>query len=140
MRIAFSRSQSVNLRICKMHLREDGIFQIEVKANELFSLEDAMEVRAQKERICPILTPNLWIIGEHTNPDKDAREYACLKENTSFRSADALVISSLSQRIVANFYLKVNKPPVPTRFFLTESDALKWLQQFLQEKNQPTLQ
>jgi hypothetical protein len=115
-----------------MYIREDGIFQIDVKADELFSLQDAIEVKTQKEKICGNKqTPNLWIIGAHSNPDHEAREYACLKENISFHSADALVISSLSQRIVANFYLKVNKPPVPTKFFLSEKEAEEWLQQFI---------
>jgi len=41
--------------------------------------------------------------------------------------ADAFVIKSLSQKIVANLMIKINKPSVPTRFFDKIEDAEKWL-------------
>jgi hypothetical protein len=54
-----------------------------------------------------------------------------VKENKDSRSADAFVIYSLPQKLVGNFYLKVNKPPVPTRFFKTPEEAIRWLRKFV---------
>ncbi len=39
----------------------------------------------------------------------------------------AIVISTLSQRILANFYIKFHKPLITTKVFNTHSEALTWL-------------
>lgn len=44
--------------------------------------------------------------------------------------ADAIVVVGLLQRITADFYLKFNKPEVPTKIFRTEIKAREWLLKF----------
>jgi hypothetical protein len=67
----------LTLRTGKAFLREDGIFQIELRPNELFNLEDVKELKREKAKICgKKRLPNLWIIGAYTNPDHEAREFA----------------------------------------------------------------
>ena len=39
-------------------------------------------------------------------------------------------IKSLAHKILASFYLKINKPVVPTCFFNNKIDAEKWLKSF----------
>lgn len=50
--------------------------------------------------------------------------------NRNTRSkADAFVLDSLAKRLIINFYIKHNKPKVPTMTFSSEQEALTWLRQ-----------
>lgn len=51
------------------------------------------------------------------------------------RKAQAIIIDSLPNRLLANFYIKFHKPENPIKIFEKEGEALKWLKQFLPEKN-----
>ena len=46
-------------------------------------------------------------------------------------SARAMVIKQLGHRIAGNFYIKFQKPIIPTRIFNSHEEALIWLKQFL---------
>jgi hypothetical protein len=121
------------LRICELCLREDGVLRIYIKAGEIFNLDDAKElIAAGKELGRGKPVRNLIVLGEHATADPEAREYAATKEAAKYRRADAFVIKSLAQRIVANFYLKFNKPFTPTKVFSSEDCAEAWLMHFSQ--------
>lgn len=124
------------LRISKVTLRQDGILRIDISANELFNLEDAKQVVEEAGRIGGgKVMANLIVIGADTTADSEARAYASSEIGSIYKIADAMVISSISQKIVANAYLKFNKPVRPTKFFTNEVTALKWLRQQLTEHN-----
>lgn len=46
------------------------------------------------------------------------------------RIADAFLVRSLSMRLIANFFIRVTKPKIPTRLFTSEVEAFKWLDGF----------
>jgi hypothetical protein len=109
-----------------------GIFQIAMKEHETIHLEDTKEIRWLKLELCGnVPAPNLFLMRKFSIPDHEARAYASTKESALYRSAEALVIYSLAQKLVANFYLRFNKPIVPTRFFQDEEEAIKWLLPFV---------
>lgn len=60
----------------------------------------------------------------------EARSYAALHQNKLNRIATAFVVNSFAEKLVINLYIKFNKPAVPTRMFLSEANALKWLKAF----------
>ena len=60
--------------------------------------------------------------------DKEAREYMS-SEGTFSVKASALLIDSAISKFIANFFLQVNKPKIPTRLFTSKSAAFKWLRQ-----------
>lgn len=53
--------------------------------------------------------------------------FAQNEHHSAIRLSQALILSSLAHRIVANFYLKFNKPNCPARIFGTPADALDWI-------------
>ena len=65
----------------------------------------------------------------HVDSTAEARNYYAASEYARYRYADALVIESLATRLVINFYLSINKPPVPSKMFTDKEDAMKWLLQ-----------
>jgi hypothetical protein len=116
------------LRISKIKLREDGILHIDIKPNEIFTASDVREVVSAAGLIGGgEKFANLITVGQFTTPDKEAREMASSEEWCKYKLADAFVISSFAQVMVANFYIKYNKPCRPTKYFLSESEALVWL-------------
>lgn len=70
---------------------------------------------------------NLFEFEPHVDLDPEVRNWASSPNGNLFTTADALVISSLAHKLLANFYLKYNKPVKPTRIFNQQEKALKWL-------------
>lgn len=58
---------------------------------------------------------------------KEARENAIKLEKDTPVIASALIVNNLASRIVANFYIKVNKPKIKNKLFGTMEEAAKWL-------------
>lgn len=58
---------------------------------------------------------------------KEARENATKIEHLSPVGKSAVVADSLPYRIIANFYLRVNRPKNPYKVFGTEKEAVIWL-------------
>jgi hypothetical protein len=65
---------------------------------------------------------------EVTQFDDSARVFSASEEGSKYSVAEAFVVKSLSQRLIANFYVKVNKPPIPSKVFNSEKEAIKWLE------------
>lgn len=121
-------SNTIKTRISQVSLRDDGILFIDIAKEEQFTIDDMKElIEAAKEIGGGKKFLNLIIVGHNTLPDKEARELSTSSEGSIYKLADAFVISSLAQALIANFYLKINKPVVPTKFFKTETDAIAWL-------------
>jgi hypothetical protein len=64
---------------------------------------------------------------EFINITPEARKLIRTLESIVPISSRALVIESLNQRILANFYIRFYKPIVPTKIFNNYEDALQWL-------------
>lgn len=125
-------SEQIQLRITTVQLRPDGVLDIRIKPEELFVEQDAIELIEAAGRIGNgKRMANLIRVGKYTTADNPARALSCSQFGSRYKLADAFVISSMPQAIVGNFYLKFNKPCVPTRFFFSEQEAEEWLKQFL---------
>jgi hypothetical protein len=115
-----------------MFLREDGIVQIDVFPEEEITIEDVKQgVEYLKEIGGGKKFPLLFIAQEYSMPSDATREFLADRNSIPFSIAEAFVICSLPQKIVGNFYLRVNKPARPTQIFTKETDALIWLNSFL---------
>lgn len=62
--------------------------------------------------------------------DSEALKYLASEEAVQFVSAIAIIKETPIQNLFANFYLKLNKPRVPTRLFSTKDKALRWVELF----------
>lgn len=69
----------------------------------------------------------LMIPGEQTTGDHFSRQYFALPEHINVISKSAIVLNSSSQRLVGNFFLRVNKPAIPTKLFNYPEEAWNWL-------------
>lgn len=69
----------------------------------------------------------IFMAAENVSITKEARDNAVKIEDQSMLGASAVVVDSLPYKLIANFYLKFNKPKRPYKVFGKEEDAIKWL-------------
>lgn len=74
--------------------------------------------------------PGLADTRKITSVTRDAREYLSSAEAIEGVVAGAILSGSSFNAFIANFFVKVTKPRIPTRIFTREQDALKWLEQY----------
>ncbi len=118
----------IELSHSTLYLREDGILQLN-STNHVYTVADMKEINEAKYKLLEGKNaPLLVIASAYASVENDAREFMASDENQQQSSMEAFVICSLAQKILANFYLAVNKPKVPTRFFSDIISAEKWLQ------------
>ena len=61
---------------------------------------------------------------------KDARDHFSIKDRETNVSAIAIIIGSSLSRMIANFYLGINKPKIPVKLFNSEEKAVQWCKTF----------
>ena len=123
---------NISLDHAEISLREDGIVEINTKSSSELGIEQCMEnQKAYAQLLEAKRYPMIHIGGKYVTIDKKARKYAASEEALRFSVAEAYVITSLAHKILAKFYLKVDKPSVPTKFFSTKVAAENWLKEFL---------
>ena len=61
---------------------------------------------------------------------KDARDRFSIKDRETNVSAIAIIIGSSLSRMIANFYLGINKPKIPVKLFNSEEKAVQWCKTF----------
>jgi len=122
----------IDLGHSKVFLRDDGIVQVNFAHELLLDVKQCRELNATYDKILGDKKhPILHIAGKYTNVTSGARNYGASEEGLRNSIAEAYVISSLAHKILANFYMKFNKPKIPTQFFKTEEEAIVWLRTFV---------
>lgn len=123
-------SEIVQTRISKVFLRDDGILQIDIASNHHFDSQDFIDLVDAAYKIGGGKKfRNLIVVGEHTIPDRDARILSSSEKGSRLKIADAFVINSLPQALVANLIMRIHKPFAPTKFFKNVNEAEEWLMQ-----------
>jgi hypothetical protein len=60
--------------------------------------------------------------------DRLARNHYVSEEGSRLKTAMAMVTQSPFQRMVGNFFFRMNQPPYPSRIFRDQHEAMVWLQ------------
>jgi hypothetical protein len=116
--------------------RDDGIVEVICGEDVRYEVEDLFEMHAASSRlVSKQRMPTLFMVGKNTSISQDAMKYGATEEATALSAAEAYVIQSIPQKILANFYLRIHKPPVPTRFFDDRKEAEAWLRTFIVSSN-----
>lgn len=108
------------------YLLGDDIFYVEYFAEvqcdveEFVHTSDAFKLLGNNQAI-----KILAVFPEFTNITPQAREYLQTRENVA--AAEAVVISSLAQRLIFNFYKFIRQKKYPVRGFNSKEKALDWL-------------
>lgn len=66
--------------------------------------------------------------GKYTSITREGRELSASKDFQQQTTAKALLVHTLSHRIVGRFYIRMNKPYIKTRIFSDRAAAIQWLE------------
>lgn len=61
---------------------------------------------------------------------KEARDNAIKIEDISPFKATAVVVRNIAQALIANFFIKFNKPKSPYKVFNNKEEAIEWLKEY----------
>jgi len=115
-----------------LELRSDGIMYVRITPEKEESVELVKQmVQKMGEMVnyqkVPLLAEHL----EFALPPKENREYWATTEACPYSKADAFIVCSTAMKLIANFYLRINKPERPTRMFTSHKEAIEWLRGYL---------
>ena len=115
-----------------IHLRTDGLIHVTFKEGTEIdvSLQDRLliiylQLCGDKKR------PFLYTGIGDVSITKEGREYSAKLEDVFPASATAVIADNIAYKLIANFYLKVNKPKTPFKVFNDIPSAELWLKTFL---------
>lgn len=66
--------------------------------------------------------------------DPDAREWGANRPEEITSISDSMVIGGMAQKMIANFYLKINQPKKPTKFFNDLDGSISWSLEQLEKR------
>lgn len=123
--------KEVTLSKSKIYLREDNIMVFEVFNNVEIEVENMEEMIMQAGIIGGgNKYPNLILAGKYATISNAAQQVMDKEESLRYTNAEAIVIQSLSQRILGNFYLRIVSKRIPARLFNSKDKAIAWLKQY----------
>lgn len=124
--------KEVVLKNSKILFRNDGLVEVIFGHHAVIDLDDCYDIlNVYKQELTEKKVPILHVLGNYTNFTSEAKVYGASPEGLAFSSAEAFVYNSLPHQIIGNFYLAINKPSVPTKFFKIKTEAEDWLKTFL---------
>lgn len=115
-------------------LRNDGIIELYTKEDAHLSEEDVRENAEtfgilSKGKKAPILIFG----GEFSNISKEARDFMATEASLKYSLCEAFVLEYLPHKILISFYIKFNKPLVPTKVFKNKEKAIEWIRELISE-------
>jgi hypothetical protein len=101
---------------------------ITLKDKSDIGIEESKEMAAITKKLTqgkPYLT---LVDGRaEVNVTRESREFAVSPRGQNNMKAEAIVVNNLAQKIIGNFFIRINKPKYPTRLFSNLNDAEEWL-------------
>jgi len=112
----------------RVQFDEQGIMHVQFKAGEDVVLKDVLDMYEWKSekldgaKHYTVTTPEYG-----STVDPEVRNWAQSPERAARIGADAFVVITLAHKLLANFYIKYNKPQHPTKVFSDNDTAMKWI-------------
>ena len=114
---------------CEFSLLDDAIIVCVTRPGAVEDLDCAKENVEVIAQLCtPKRRPMLADVSGLRSQDREARAWY---STHPLASAVGLVVGGPISRVIASFYLGINRPAVPTKVFDRREDAEVWLRQFV---------
>lgn len=107
---------------------ENNIFHVIVKEGERVTMEMVENGYKFLEQSPPGKYYNIYEFKSFADVDPEVREWSSNSTESKYSVSDAIVINNIGQKILADFYLKFNKPKQPTKIFTSVAKAIEWIE------------
>lgn len=112
-------------------IQSSGFYEINIFKDGEFGIPQLKELVTAQEQLGSNKLPVLVLCDEFAYTETEFLKYLAKKENNPYSKADAFIINSIAQKILANFYIRIFVPERPTQFFKDREEAMKWLTQYI---------
>jgi len=123
----------IELEASELYFDDLGILWIIHKDGTEMDIEKAKEHAEACYKMCNG-NPTRMIIdarGKYAIITPEAKDYLAHNEEIiKIRKAHAILVDSVANRLLANFYFKFNKPLGPGKVFNSKQSALLWLSKY----------
>jgi len=128
----------VQVVACREHpafrvaLRPDGILVYYPRPGLVLTYEIALQVLEEGTKIISGPKPTMVLMQDMARVEREARAFFASEEYMRRLSTQtALVVASPVSRVIANFFVGLNRPNYPCKAFDDPRRALLWLRSFL---------
>ena len=123
--------EKIETSIAHFYIEDDIVFMrskkdadITLKAT-IESVNARRKLQNGKKMLMLVDTRDIWQVSS------ESRAYSTKKRVEDLTIAMALLPgSNMTTILIANFFIKFNKPNIPTKLFKTEEKAIEWLNSF----------
>lgn len=115
-------------------LYENRVYHVIIKKGEKVTMDVVREGYIFLDENGGGLFFNVYEFHSFSDVDPEVREWAASPSNNTYTIIDAIVINSLSQKILADFYISFNKPVRPTRVFKSVEKAFDWVEEMIDNR------
>ncbi len=129
------RTNYIENEYAKFWIQDEWLLCIQYKARLEITLDVAIDCSAirmelSNEEIRPMFSD----ARNAVSIQKEARRY--LSRQTAYVSAGAFLIDSGFHKALGGLFIALNRPPIPTRLFTNEKEAIKWLSLYKCQKDE----
>ena len=117
----------------KFWLGEDGIIRGVISSTEEHTITFAKDNSEAVKKLSSEAERPLFVdIRKCKSITHEARvQYARGDGDEKRLNACGILISSPVNRVIGNFFLRINKPVYPTKLFNSENEAIQWLKRYV---------
>lgn len=109
---------------------EDNIIYLRMKDGAEVNMENTLEQFAAQDALTGTDTYAVLVDATHfVVMDKESRQFIARYQNPRRVATALLTRNNLPTRLLANIYMKIDRPRFPTRMFSEENEAIDWLRQ-----------
>lgn len=108
-------------------LYENKIFHVIIKEGEKVTMEMVKDGYAFLDLNGKGRFYNIYEFKSFSDIEPEVRNWSASNEDNGYTFLDAIVINNFAQKIIADFYLKVNKPKQTTKIFNSIDKAVDWV-------------
>ncbi len=124
----FTVIKKAETEVAKVSFCSDYIVRVMIKKNVDVTAEQFKELFALYNQLCEgEAYPYLYYAEDSSsNITEEARRYAKENEFSFPKVCNAALVTRLAHKLLADFYLKFNKPHYPFKVFSNMDDAERW--------------
>ena len=118
----------ITTRSATIRMINEWVIENVIHDNAELDVEDIMEIKRINGEISAGRCYTVLVdSGSFTSITDEGRKLSASKDFQQQTIAKAILVNSLSQRIIGKLYMRFNKPMITTKIFSDRERALEWL-------------